>query len=70
MNTLSDRFIPKNQAEADWANASLEADAANRVLMNTVVWAPEYPAAKARMQEAREKLVAAVKAARPSWIVF
>ena len=67
MTTLSDRWEPKSRADVDCANALREYETAHKVWMATPVhttWA------RVAMDAARERYVAAYKAAYPTHIVM
>lgn len=66
---LSDKFIPKNQAQCDEANALREYERAHKAWMGASVFTEAGKTAKAALSEARETFIAATKAAHPTWIV-
>lgn len=65
-----DKFIPRNQADCDQANALRDYEIANKLWMNTSVFTDAGREAKAQLSIARSKYVAAVEAAHPTWIVM
>lgn len=67
---LSDIYRPKTQADCDHANALREYEAIHKRYMNTSVFTEAGRLVKIELQAAREKLIAAVEAAHPTWIVF
>lgn len=67
---LSDRFIPRNQADCDHANALRDYERAHRIWMNTEVGTEAGRLAKAALYAARETYIAATHTAHPTWIIL
>ena len=61
-------YYPKTQADCDHANALREYEAVHKIWFNTPVWANR--AAKAKLDDCRERLREAIKAAHPNWSVI
>ena len=66
---MNDSFRPKTQTDCDHANAMRDYETAHKIWMNTSIFTEAGRQAKETLAIAREKYLAAVKAAHPSWIV-
>lgn len=66
---MNDRFIPRNQADCDHANALREYEAAHKVWMNTSVFTHAGKESKRLKDQARIKFEAAYMTANPTHII-